>query len=328
MEKFDVVIIGGGPAGLKAAEVLAKGKKSVVVFEKKPIIGPKICAGGLSHKAFQLGIPLFLAERIFHSIKIHSPKQTIECKSHSDKFLVATIDRGKLGQWMAEQAKKQGAEIRVDSEVGEIKENRIILKNGKITGFNYLIGADGSVSLTRSFLNLPMRDIWIAIQYDMPKSFNSLEVFFDKNLFGDGYAWIFPHKIRTLIGAGVELSFYQTKKVQENLIYLLKKRKIDIGGAKLESFPINCDYQGFDFGNKFLIGDAAGFTPSSTGEGIYSALVSGKEVAQRILNPNYNCPEIKKLLKRKIMKEKIGKYFKFILIRNKTLAEIMFKKLI
>ena len=45
MEKFDVVIIGAGPAGLKAAEVLAEGRKRVVVFEKKPIVGHKVCAG-------------------------------------------------------------------------------------------------------------------------------------------------------------------------------------------------------------------------------------------------------------------------------------------
>lgn len=328
MEKFDVIIVGAGPAGLKAAEVLAGGGKRVVVFEKKPIVGPKICAGGLSYKVFQLGIPMSLVEKMFYSIKVHSANKTVELKSSGDKFLMATIDRGKLGQWMAEQAQKQGAEIRTDSEVIEIKERHIVLKNGKAVGFNYLIGADGSISLVRNFLNLSARDMGITIQYKVPELFDNLEIFLDKKLFGYGYAWIFPHKNHTFIGAGVELNSFRAKRIRENLLHLLKKRKIDISGLKLESFPLNVGYQGFDFGNIFLVGDAAGFTLKISGEGIYSALVSGEEVARKILNPAYDCPKIKTLLKHKMIKDKIVKYFKFIVIKNEALAKTIFNKLI
>jgi len=328
MEKFDVVIIGAGPAGLKAAEVLAEGGKKVVVFERKPIVGPKVCAGGLTYKVFQLGIPISLAERIFHSIKIHSVGKTTECKSTSDKFLVATVDRGKLGQWMAEQARKQGAEIRTDSAVVEIKENYIILKDGKEVAFDYLIGADGSLSLVKNFLNLSVKDVWIAIQYSVPRLFDDLEFFFDKKLFGYGYAWIFPHKNHSFIGAGVKLNSPQAKKIRENLHYLVEKKNIDVSKSKLESLSLNCGYRGFHFGNIFLVGEAGGFTLNISGEGIYSAIVSGKEVARKILNPSYNCPKIKRLLKDKMIKEKAGKYFKFMVIKNKALTKAIFNKLI
>jgi len=328
MEKFDVVIVGAGPAGLRAAEILAENGKKVVVFEKKPIVGPKVCAGGLSYKVFRLGVPISLAGRIFHSIKVHSAEKTTECKSTGDKFLVATVDRGKLGQWMAEQARKQGAEIRTNSAVIEIKENYIILEGGKTVGFDYLIGADGSMSLVRNFLNLCAKDIWITIQYKVPELFDDLEIFFDKKLFGYGYAWIFPHKNHTFIGTGVKLNSPQAKRIRENLHYLLEKRNIDVSKSKLESFSLNCGYRGFDFGNIFLVGGAGGFTLNISGEGIYSAIVSGEEVARKILNPSYDCPKIKTLLKHKVIKEKIGKYFKFIVIRNEVLAKAVFDKLI
>ena len=45
-KKYDVVIIGAGPAGLAAARYLAENKKSVLVLEKNKVIGPKVCGGG------------------------------------------------------------------------------------------------------------------------------------------------------------------------------------------------------------------------------------------------------------------------------------------
>ena len=54
---------------------------------------------------------------------------------------------------------------------------------------------------------------------------------------------------------------------------------------------------GFDFGNIFLVGDAGGFASGFTGEGIYFGLVSGREVARKIIDPKYNCEEILEILR-------------------------------
>ena len=71
MEKFEIIIIGAGPTGLRVAKILAEAGKKVLVLEKNSVIGPKICAGGASPKVFQQGIPEDLIERKFNSIKIH-----------------------------------------------------------------------------------------------------------------------------------------------------------------------------------------------------------------------------------------------------------------
>ena len=68
MDKYDVVIIGAGPAGLSAAKVLAQNNKKVIVFEKNSVIGPKVCGGGITAKDYSLGIPKNLASHFFNEV--------------------------------------------------------------------------------------------------------------------------------------------------------------------------------------------------------------------------------------------------------------------
>lgn len=326
MEKFDIVIIGGGPAGLKAAEVLAKEGREVIVLEKNAVIGPKTCAGGLTSKDFELGIPNSLPDRVFYSIKIHSSDKTFTI-NRKNKPLVATVDRKKLGQWMLSQAQKSGAKVRTKARVVKIENNSVFLEKDQEIRFNYLIGADGSLSLLRRWLNIPTKKFLITLQYIIPYHFENLEVFFNKKLFGLGYAWIFPHKEFTVVGCGNISTHRNIGKLRENFEFWFKEKKINLGKDKLDSFPVNYDYRGFDFGNKFLIGDAAGLASGLTGKGIYSALASGEEVARKILNPSYSCSKIKQILRAKALEEKLGRFLHFLVLKNETLTKIIFKKI-
>ena len=51
METFDVIIVGGGPAGLQCAKELSNSHLRVLLLEKDAIFGDKLCAGGLTLKA-------------------------------------------------------------------------------------------------------------------------------------------------------------------------------------------------------------------------------------------------------------------------------------
>src|SRR5690606_22871105 len=61
MESVEHIVVGAGPAGLRAAQVLAEAGRDVVVLEKNARVGPKTCGGGLSSKAVRelerLGLP-------------------------------------------------------------------------------------------------------------------------------------------------------------------------------------------------------------------------------------------------------------------------------
>lgn len=301
VEKYEVVIVGAGPAGLTAAKVLSEGGKEVIVLEKNSVIGQKVCAGGAFPKIFQLAIPEDLIERKFHSIKIHLPWHKLEIKSKD--YLLATIDRQNLGQWLAKEAERAGTKILTNSEVKSIEKDRVVLRNNRIIYFDYLIGADGGPSLVRKYLNLPLKFV-LTFQYTLPQVFKELEIFYEPKLFGSGYAWIFPHKKWTKIGCGSDLKLGKAGQLRENFHTWLKKMKIDYQGAKLEGAIINYNYLGHQFGNIFLIGEAAGFVSGLSGAGIYPALISGREIAKKILEQKYR-PKISLMLASQKIQEKI-----------------------
>ncbi|MEM4703336.1 MAG: NAD(P)/FAD-dependent oxidoreductase, partial [Candidatus Pacearchaeota archaeon] len=111
MKQYDVVIVGAGPAGLKCAEILAQARKKIIVLEKNKVIGDKVCAGGLDFKNFEFGIPEKLFQRKFNKVKVLTILGKEEIKTEN-KIIFATIDRKDLGKWMAEKAKRAGAEIK------------------------------------------------------------------------------------------------------------------------------------------------------------------------------------------------------------------------
>ena len=310
--KYDVIIVGAGPAGLSCAEVLAKDGKSVLVLEKNHKVGPKICAGGLTTKVERENLISLKNAKDFYSFNLHFSKT---CKEISDpRPIIATIDRCKLGEILLKKTLKSGAEIKTETAVKEIRENSIII-NGQEIKFDYLVGADGSNSTVRKFLGVKTKKILVTLQYTIPQDvqkFEEMEYFFNSKIL-NGYFWIFPHENFTAVGAAYyPKNTRQSIHIKECFEKWLKKHEIKTEKLELESFPINFDYQGYEFGNKFLIGDAGGFASGLTGEGIYFAMVSGKEVARKIIDSQYDCPEISKILKIKRRQEYYLKKISFL----------------
>jgi geranylgeranyl reductase family protein len=320
MEYFDVIIIGAGPAGLKCAETLGNSKLKILLLEKNSEIGPKICAGGLTGKDIgYLNLPPDLIDFQYNKIKIHLKNQCSAIKNN-DSFAF-TIDRRNLGQW---QLKKLGQykniEVRTNSLVSEIQKNYLIVNNKKIS-YKFLVGADGSASLVKRYLGIEVRDVIIAIQYIIPtKKYKEFEVFFDTKLFSIWYAWIFPHKNYVSIGCGCNPKILSSKRLKDNFKKWLHKNEIDVSRGKYEAFLLDYGYQGHEFKNIFLVGDAGGFVSGLTGEGIYPALVSGEEVAKKILNPSYKFVKIANLLKIKKTHNKIMRF----LIKSGKFRTIIF----
>lgn len=300
MQTKKILIIGAGPAGLSAAiELKKKTGFDITILEQKAHIDYKVCAGGIEHGFIKEHLSESIIERNFYAIRYTTPDDSIYIKK--EFILLSTVDRKILHEYLAKKATEAGAKIIFSQSLEEINKNYATTHSGSRYDFDYLIGADGSNSVVRKKLKLGSKKIIAAFQYIIKVNYPDLEFFVDPKNFGNSYAWIFPQKNVISVGAGFyphDSRSFTMKKLQDNFRNWAKD-KFDLASGRFEAFSINYDYQGFEFGNIFLAGDAAGFASGLTGEGIKFAILSGIDIARKISDTNYSCPEIKKILRTK-----------------------------
>ncbi|MCX5864266.1 MAG: NAD(P)/FAD-dependent oxidoreductase [Deltaproteobacteria bacterium] len=296
MRKFHTVIVGGGPGGLACATLLALQGQEVLVLERNREIGPKVCAGGIPAAAQDLGFPEALWERSFTRQQINSNWQHTVIQD--EKPIIRTVDRGRLGRWMAERAVTAGVTIATNSLVLKINEDKVVTRGDEEFGYDFLVGADGSSSLVRRQMGIPTEKMGVGINYQIAGDFPEMQWHLNTDLFGNGYAWIFPHQDTASIGVYARRSTSKPGMLLNSLHRWAADHGHELKSRQPQAALINFDFRGWRFNNRFLIGDAAGLASGLTGEGIYSAIVSGEETARTILDSGYESKKMAQLIKK------------------------------
>ncbi len=296
MKNFHTIIVGGGPGGLACATLLAQQGKDVLVLERNSAIGPKVCAGGIPSVAQSLDFPNPLWERSFTRQQINSNWQHTVIQD--DKPIIRTVDRGRLGHWMAERAVAAGVSITTNTLVLKISADRVATRGGEEFGYDFLVGADGSSSLVRRHLGIPTAEMGVGINYQVPGNFPEMQWHLNTDLFGNGYAWIFPQQDTASIGVYARRSTSKPGLLLNSLHQWAADHGHELKSRQPQAALVNSDFRGWRFNNRFLIGDAAGLTSGLTGEGIYPAIVSGEEAARTILDGGYESKKMAQLIKK------------------------------
>jgi digeranylgeranylglycerophospholipid reductase len=296
MTKYDILIVGGGPAGLSAAYSAARKNAKTLVLEKDDSIAQNIRTSGVSwiDDMKRLAIP----EKCYNAIKnfrIISPSKDIVLRGKTPKSCV--LDVRSTYQYLATLAAREGAEISVRSEVQSVKSNsnRIsgVVANttrGKMEiDSNLVIDASGfnSVVARRSGFARNWIRYGIGAEYECycddidPETW----ILMVGHKYSDaGYAWIFPiSKQRVRIGTGVGRPESITDPIKKlNSIMESKIKPLD----ELRNIqPIEFHY-GFIpnegsrkstiFDGLMLVGDSAGQANPLVLEGIRFAIEFGR----------------------------------------------------
>ncbi|MEA2097663.1 MAG: NAD(P)/FAD-dependent oxidoreductase [Patescibacteria group bacterium] len=324
MQTKNVIIVGAGPAGLATAIELKKiSQYNVIILEKNPEISYKICAGGIDPNLSEIDMPEEIIDRKFNRIKFFTPKQSLTIKKNNP--VAATVDRKTLHEIMTTQALNVGVKIFFNKRVEKIDGNSIIVSSKETFKFDYLVGADGSNSTIRKKLGVKTKKALTAFQYMIPGKYPDIEFYLNFEKFRLSYTWIFPQKNIISVGTGYDPNLsnsnFTIKDLRENFDNWCKE-KFNLENARFEAFSINYDYRGFKRGNIFLAGDAAGFASGFTGEGIKFAILSGRDIAEKIINPNYECKRIKNILKVKKRGETFIKLVNYNEFLGKKMMEL------
>jgi geranylgeranyl reductase len=291
MELIETVVVGAGPAGLRAAQVLAEAGRDVLVIERNSRIGPKTCAGGLTIKAVEeleaLGLPSHEGRTTIAELSFFGEPPV---RLTAAPGVVRTVARAVLGRYQACWARQAGAEIVTGAAATNLDlDERTLTVDRRAIRYRHLVGADGSSSRVRRALGLPIRRSVFAGEFNVTNaSADKLRVMFDSEVLGPGYFWVFPHTDYVSFGAGGPTAMLKPADVRPYIERRLTTMAVDPSATAFEGATIETDFRGLQFGRGVsLAGDAAGLASGLTGEGIYAALVSGEEVARAILEPGY-----------------------------------------
>jgi flavin-dependent dehydrogenase len=305
LESYDIVIIGAGPAGLQCAITLGGSGMTVLLVEKKPVVGPKVCAGGLTALNESFALPLDQTRSFNRQYIVLNGKERVIPLARP----IRTIDRVDLGRFQLDRVLAyENIHIAINTSVVSIAQDQLRLADERIVRYRHLVGADGSLSMVRRSLKLESK-FYVGMQYSIPGNYERMVWFFEPSQIKSGYAWIIPHRTYASAGVFFDPARVTAKKAAGALRLFLDRYGMEYRNARLEAAPINCLYRGAEFGNLFLAGDAAGLASAITGEGIAYALASGEFVAQRIVDPSCTSLNFDRLLRHKKTQEKVLSLF-------------------
>jgi len=298
--KYDVVVVGAGPAGCVTARFAAESGAKVLIIERRQEVGvPVLCGEGISRKIDEWDMlegDRWIAGRM-EGAHIYSPDGTqvtlsADMAGNETGYVVY---RDIFDQELARRAIKAGVKLKLNTmATGLLKEN------DKITGVkakrfdeefeiqaDIVVGADGVESKVGKWAGIQTRldpkDLETCAQYTLT-NIDCKDAYCDfyigKKIAPGGYIWVFPKgKDIANVGIGILASLSESamaKKLLDNFIAKDPRLK---NGEPIRflagAVPVANPIQTVD-DNIVLVGDSARQVDSITGGGLTCCLEGGK----------------------------------------------------
>jgi flavin-dependent dehydrogenase len=272
---------------LSCVKALAKRGVSVCVLERKENLRHSIHTTGILVKEAHelLHTPEHLVRRI-KEVKLYSPSlKSIAIQSNNYEFYVT--DTPALMEWMADDARAAGAEIRLNNPLisGEIKENNVLVNSDLES--TYLIGADGARSKVADIFNLGKNTQFLtgveveATGIDMQ---DALHCLIDRNTARGYIGWAFE-SVGGIAQIGIACNDKQKPEIK--VMMDLAGKLFDMKNATIVArrgglIPVGGVVRPFANDRVILVGDAGGMVSPLTAGGIHTALHYGAMLGEML----------------------------------------------
>ena len=312
-----VAVVGGGPSGSCAAEVLAKAGIQTWIFERK-LDNAKPCGGAIPLcMVSEFDLPESIIDRKVRNMKMISPSnREVDINLENEGEYIGMCRREVMDAYLRERSAELGAKLvnglvtKIDT--GSNRQGPYTLTYsdyslGEATGesktleVDLIVGADGANSRVAKAMDAGDYNVAIAFQerIKLPpeemKYYESLaEMYVGTDVSPDFYAWVFPKYDHVAVGTGtMQNNQGLIKSLQEGIRERAKKRLLHGEVIKVEAHPIpEHPRPRRVVGRMALVGDAAGYVTKSSGEGIYFAAKSGRMCAEQIVAASANGTKI------------------------------------
>ena len=313
-----VAVIGGGPSGSCAAEILAKSGIKTWIFERK-LDNAKPCGGAIPLcMVEEFDLPESIIDRKVRNMKMISPSNREvdiildDIYPGSKKEYIGMLRREVMDSFMRNRAADLGATL-VNGlvskiETGTNKQGPYTLHyteilndksevKGKQLEVDLIVGADGATSRVAKAMDAGDYNYAVAIQerIKLPKEEmkyyeDRAEMYVGTDVSPDFYGWVFPKYDHVAAGTGtMKQNGSLIKSLQIGVRERAKKRLVNGEVIKVEAHPIpEHPRPRRVVGRMALVGDAAGYVTKSSGEGIYFAAKSGRMCAEQIVESSQN----------------------------------------
>jgi geranylgeranyl reductase family protein len=286
LEHWDVVVVGGGPAGATCATAARRADPSarVLVLDRADFPRDKVCGDGIAPEALDvladLGLdpePLTDGYASVPRLRLRSPGgTTVERTMHRP---ARVVPRAVLDARLLDAALTSGAQFRRHVVRRLAVQPTHVAIDGVLTA-GVVVGADGAESVVRRALGIaPNRPSRLAIAIrgyaPVPPGLEDVQLIATTEQRWPAYAWSFPlGDGRANVGYGELVSGGVNR---EGLLAGLDRLLPGVDAVELKAhrLPLSTGRPRQPDGRVLLAGDAASLINPLTGEGIFYAVLSG-----------------------------------------------------
>ncbi|HEU5064816.1 MAG TPA: geranylgeranyl reductase family protein [Gaiellaceae bacterium] len=294
MQRFDVLVVGAGPAGSTAAYRLAEAGASVLLADKARFPRDKPCGGGLTMRAVRQ-LP-FSVESVVED-RASSVRLGLDFNARferkTERPLVLMTQRSRLDACLAEHAARAGAEFQDGARVNDLElldEGVRATVNGHKVAASWLLCADGVNGTSSRAIGLDGdRTYGVALEGNVPYGVVAEDeyrgrLFLELANVPGGYGWVFPKGDHVNVGVGGWER--EGPRLRQHLARFC--REYGIQESSLENvrgyrLPLLHARARLAKGRAALLGDAAGLVDPLSGDGIYEAFLSAKLATEAVV---------------------------------------------